>query len=340
MAYNAFETRTMLTSLEEMFPAKTFLLDSFFRDVKVSTTKHVDIHTFKGKRRLAAFVQPLAEGKVVERLGFTAKSFTPPYIKNKMPFSGEDLLKIQFGEHIYAGGKTGAQMANEQLGKDLAELREMVVRREEWMAANALNTGIITMVGEGVDATVDFGMAATHKVTLLTPNLWSESTSDPINDFRDWSEDLIAKDSGLTANVAIHGRDAIKTFIDHAKVRSLLDNRRMNHGSTEPKNLPSGAKWWGNIEGIDHFSYNAWYTDPSSGNDLPLVPVDKVFLGSTQARTARCYGAIIDLESSASVPFFPKSWITKDPSVLWVMLQSAPLVAPFQIDAFVSATVL
>jgi hypothetical protein len=41
-----------------------------------------------------------------------------------------------------------------------------------------------------------------------------------------------------------------------------------------------------------------------------------------------------------AVARFPKSWITDDPSVRWVQMQSAPLLVPVQIDAIVSATVL
>ena len=50
--------------------------------------------------------------------------------------------------------------------------------------------------------------------------------------------------------------------------------------------------------------------------------------------------AIEDIEASASVPRFSKSWITKDPSARWLLVQSAVLLALHQADAFGTIKVL
>ncbi|PCJ51688.1 MAG: capsid protein, partial [Planctomycetota bacterium] len=70
--------------------------------------------------------------------------------------------------------------------------------------------------------------------------------------------------------------------------------------------------------------------------EQPMIPEDTLILGADNARTARHYGAIHDLDATAAVQYFPKSWTQEDPSVRFVMLQSAPLVIPHQIDAFMS----
>lgn len=334
MAYDIFETRTMLKAIEQMYIPKTFLLDTFFRNEQVFTTEYVDIDIIKGKRRLAPFVSPRAQGKVVEKTGYYARSFKPPYIKVKMPTTVEDLLKRQPGQTIYEGGKTPAEVAAAEVGKNLLELIQMIQRREEWMAAQALTTGKITITGDGVDAEIDFLMANDHKVTLSGTAKWTDSASDPVKNLRTWKR-KIAQDSGVTADVAVMGSAVIDAFLAHEKVQKALDNRRIVLGQIDPRELPSGATYWGNVANIDIYSYDEWFVD-DTGTEQPMVPENTLILGSTKAITARLYGAIRDLKSTAAVRYFPKSWEEEDPSVRWIMVQSAPIVAPLQIDAFMS----
>lgn len=334
MPVDMFNIRTMLAALEQMHTPRTFLLDTFFKEERVFTTEAVDIDVIKGKQRLAPFVSPLHEGKVVERTGFTANSFKPPYIKQKMAFTAQDLLKRAPGETIYQGDQTPEQRAQKQLGKDLIELDEMITRREEWMAASALNTGKITVVGDGVNAEIDFKMDASHKVTLAGAALWTDAASDPLADLRAWKQ-TAAKDSGLVPDVAVFGADVYKAFVKHANVKGQLDTRRITLGQIDPKLLPSGASYIGTVEQLDIYTYDEYYLDDNAVLQ-PMVPVDKIFLGSTKAKTTRLYGAILDLKALAAVKRFPKSWEQEDPSIRWVMLQSAPVVCPTQIDAFMS----
>lgn len=333
--YDIFDTRTMIAALEERFPPKTFLLDKFFSHTEVFTTAEVDIDVMKGKRRIASFVNPTKEGKVSERTGFTAKTFRPAYLKEKMSTTAADILKRPMGNTIYSGGMSPAERAAMQVGKDLGELQDMFVRREEVMAAEALRAGVVTVVGEGVNATVDFQMAADHIITLAGNDLWTDvANSDPLQDLRVWRTKA-AQDSGLRPDAAVFGSDVVKAFLAHDDVKEILNNRRVAIGEIVMKELADmGATYIGNIEGLEIFQYDEWYWDGAA--DQPMVPVDRILLGSTSARTSRNYGAIQDLKSTAAVPFFAKSWEEEDPSVRWLLLQSAPLVTPHQIDAFIS----
>ena len=304
MAIDLFQTRFMLRALEQLFPPKTFFLDTFFKEENISNTRHIDIDVMKGKRRLAPFVNPLMEGKIVEKLGFTTTSFEPPYLKPKRVTTAVDILKRDFGEHIYAGNQTPQQKAGAQLAKEMAELMEDIIRREEWMATQALLTGKVTVLGDGVNAIIDFFMLASHLVTLAGAALWSAGTANPLLDLKTWKR-LIARDSGLVPDVVVMGHDAFDTFIDHATVTSALDNRRINRGEIEPRDLPNGVTFQGTLKEIqcDLFTYDEWYLDTSAVLQ-PLMPVKKVMMASTKARMTRQYGAIQDLRSNASVRMF------------------------------------
>lgn len=343
MAVDVFETRTMLSMLEQLYPPKTFLLDTFFSAVELSNTEHIDIDIFKGKRRLAPFVRYESQAKDVERVGFIKNSFKPPYIKIKMRSTAADLISRMPGQTIYQGISSPAERGAQLMAKDLAEMQDMITRREEWMAAQELETGKVAIAGEGYDAEVDFQMPGAHQVLLIGPELWTDAASSPIDDLREWF-DLIGKDSGLNADTIVLGSSAAAAFLNNAAVQKTLDNRRIEVGQIDPKTLPSGAVFMGTLKDppCDIYRYNEYYFDEGTGTNKPMVPVDKIFMGSTKARTARHYGLIRDLEAEiqASVRWFPKSWIEKDPSVRWVMLQSAPLVCMHQPDAFLSAKVV
>lgn len=336
---NMYDTRELLEALIQMLPVKTFLLDTFFRSQELHLTGNVDIDVEKGKRRLAPFVSPLQQGKLVEKRGYNTETYTPPYVKPKMVTTAEDMLKRMIGNHIYSGGMTGADYAAVQLGKELAILDEMITRREEWMAAQALLTGAVVCTGDGISQSIDFQMDASHKITLTSTDLWSDTTnSAPLEDCEDWAE-LVAKDSGLTVDTIIMGKDAARAFVNHPDVQKKADNLRMFMTRITPDQIKPGARLLGAIDAVSNiYVYHEWYWNGSA--NVPLMDPKKVILGSTQARAVRHYGAIQDLDSTASVSRFPKSWTENDPSARMLMLQSAPLPVPHQIDGFVVAQVL
>ena len=111
----------------------------------------------------------------------------------------------------------------------------------------------------------------------------------------------------------------------------------MQLGMIAPKDLPDGVIYIGTLENTALYSFDDWYED-EKGDLQPMVPTDRIFLGSTKSANKRHYGAIqdLDLNVTAEAQFFAKSWKTPDPSARWVMVQSAPLPAMHQPDAFAS----
>jgi len=212
------------------------------------------------------------------------------------------------------------------------------------MARQALTTGQVTVTGEGVNAVVDFLMPAPHKIVHTGTDLWTDAGSDPIGDLRTWKR-LIAQDSGRSADRCILGATAAEAFRVNTAVKAQLDTRRIDMGIIRPEELPDGVTYLGflNDPGLDLFTYDEWYLDD---NDVeqPMVPVDRIIMGSTRADTVRAYGAIQDEDAiqggMVEAQYYPKSWVTKDPSVRHLLLQSAALVIPKQIDAFVTVKVV
>lgn len=351
MAIDIFDTRTMLAAVEQMLRPSRWLRDTFFPADIPADTESLDVDIIKGGRKLAPFVSPLAEGKVVPGTGFTTQTLKPGYIKPKRPTTAGDLLVRSPGQTIYSGGETIEQRAQRKLGSDLADLMDMIDRREEWMAASALDLGTITMKikGETADQTVtiDFQMAATHKITLTSTDLWSDAASDPLQKLASISQ-IIRKDSGISPDVLVLGTDAANAFCGNAKVQKYLDLRAVDVGEIKPQQLPDGVTYIGRIRYpglfVDVYAYDEWYEHEDTGVVTPMVPAKKAWLGSTRSANRTQYAVIQDIEAieggQAAVSRFPKSWVTKDPAVRWLMVQSAPLPTMKQPDAFASIQVL
>lgn len=341
MSIDLFETRSMLASLDERRGPRTYLRDTFFGRNVPSQTENIDIDIRRNKRRLAPFVHPLAEGKKVDRQGFITKSFKPPYIKEKMVTTALDVLTRGMGQNPYSASSP-AERAAQIAAEDLVELQDMIDRRIEWMVAQILLTGSVTVTGEGLNAVVSFGRSNSHTVTLASGVKWSQAGGTPIDDLRAWKR-LVSQDSGVVPNRAIVGYDVMETLLENDQFTANIE-RFSNQTATvamTADGLPEGITYVGRIEGLDIFNYEEWYLD-DAGVEQPLVPADKVILGSTRSRAAVHFGAIKDLEAGglAAVPYFPKSWRTPDPSAQWLLLQSAPLPVPLQVDAFLAADVL
>lgn len=285
------------------------------------------------------------------RTGFSTQTLKPGYIKPKRPTTAGDLLTRLPGQIVYAGNQTIEQRAQIKLGQDLMELMDTIDRREEWMAAQALDLGSITMTikGETSDQTVlvDFQMSATHKITLTSTDLWGDAASDPLAKLASIAS-LIRKDSGISPDTLVLGADAAAAFCANTKVQKYLDLRSVDVGEIKPAELPQGVTYIGRTRYpglfVDVYSYEEWYEDESTGTLTPMVPVKKAWLGSTRSANTTQYAVIQDIEAidggMAAVSRFPKSWVTKDPAVRWLMVQAAPLTTMKQPDAFASITVL
>jgi hypothetical protein len=342
-----FETRTMLAALETRKPPRTFLRDKFFSTVETFDTEHVDIDIIKGKRKMAPFVSPMHEGKLIERAGFKTRTFKPAYIKPKMVTTAQDVFKRTPGETIYQGAKTPAQRAAEILGKDLANLDDQIIRREEWMAAQLLTSGKVRCVGEGIDVLIDFLMEATHLPVLSGTALWSDhANSTPLTNLRTWKR-LLGQDSGINPTDVIMSTDVYDHFLLNTKevsgVGKLFDMNRILLGQIEPKDMGNGVSYIGRITeiGVDLWTYEEWYVDENDKDtEKPMIPSGKLIMTNPIIRTSRSYGAIKDLKSLAAVPRFPKSWEEEDPSVRFLLLQSAPLPQLQEVDGVLCATVL
>jgi len=344
-----YDPRTMGKVIRRMPPVRTFFRSTFFKNTLTFPTKSVDIDIKKGNRELAPFVNPRIGGKTVANSGYQTKTYTPVLLAPNKITTIDDLLTRSPGESLYSG-KTPAERAVEKMAEDFTELREQIVRREEWMCAQAIFTGKIPIVGEGVNEEIDFSFTNKEEITTAAKK-WSAETSDPIADLERWHE-TVQKNGFVNCNVCIMSKDVANAFVNHPKVMKLLDVKAYDIAVIKPRELPNGVTYIGTINklGLDIYTYNEWYldnwTDPNNPEQKPLVPEKTLALMSTAAEFSMCYGAVTLLDSvtenfiTVEGQIVPETWIERRPSRRFLQLNSKPLPVPHEVDSWFVAKVL
>lgn len=357
MAFNFYDTHTLLASVQQLAPLHTFLLDRYFPTNAVSdifATDDVLVEYKKGSQKAAPFVAPRKGGITILRDGYTMKRFTPSYIAPKRPLTIDDLKKRGFGEALYTQ-LTPQQRQSVIMLSDLDELRAMNMRRKEAMAAEVIFTNGCVM-DEYVD---DFHNFEEREVrfydgdknpAVYTPSAkWTtteESGKQMINDVAAMGSMLTSR--GLPFSEVLVAPDVADVILANEWILRLLDNRNYQIGGVDPAELPSGATKIArlNIKGrmIDFLSYEDTYTDVD-GSVKPFIPEGKI-AACAPAAGRTVYGAITQVEQSdgefhtytgMDVPKYISDALH---NVRELTLSSAPLCMPNNESPFITADVL
>lgn len=346
---NLTDPRTMLALVERMAKPKTYLRDTFFKNRVLSPTDIVDVEIRKGHRKLAPIVHEKIGGKIVENTGYKTDTFKPPLVAPDKVTTAFDLVKKSAGENIYSA-KTPQERAGEKLVRDLAELEDMITRREEFMCAQAIFSGQVDIVGTGVKRVIDFGF--TNKETLSGTDLWSNEASNPYNDLKRWIRQVQIKGM-VNPDVVVMSSDVVDKFIHHKKIQDILNIRNLFVGEVRTaRELPNGVSYVGTLTGlnVDIYEYNEYYLDDFTNSESPvtkpLVPEGTVTLLSTAAQYNMAYAAITLIDKSTDkfatyeAERVPDQWTEKRPDRHFLSLSSKPLAIPREVDSWFVAKVL
>lgn len=334
-----YTVQFLAAAVASLLRPQTGLLDMFFPMVQVSEATEIKFDTLDGKRRISPFVSPLIEGKLVESLGKKTNTFTPAYVKDKRVLRPKDALKRVAGENI-GGSMSAAERRMLLLRQELTDQTDMLTRRQEVMASEAMRTGKVTVTGEGFDTVVvDFGRNAAHTVTLGGGSLWGDAGVVPLDDIEDWSLTML-QNSGAVVTDVVMDTKAYRLFIAEQKTKDNIDTTLGAPSRVELAAMAKlGMSYKGSIDNVAYWVYSDWYVN-DAGNEVAMIPDNTVILGSRDMEGVRHFGAIEDEESGLQAQeFFPKSWVQKDPSLRILLMQSAPLVVPYRPDASFCATV-
>lgn len=343
-----FDTNVLVGVVPNLLLSQNWLLDRFFGNIVEADSEEVSIDVDIGKRRMSPFVSPLVEGKLVEQRKFQTNTFKPAYIKDKRAPDLRKPIRRQIGERI-GGNLTGEARAMFNLQEEMADQIDMLNRRLEWMASQALQYGKVTIIGDGIPSpvVVDFGRDASLTTSIMgTASDWMTGASATPGDDIDNLATQIMGLSGAAVTDIIFTPTAFAGFKKDASVRDaiVLDTNRFNRNNqTASVNLgaqiPKGAIYKGNWGQFDLWVYNDWYVDE---NDVQrrMIPDGKVVLCGPDLMGTRAFGQIVDPAFNyAPMAFAPKSWLNEDPAQRFIMMQSSPIVIPSRVNAAACMTV-
>ena len=337
-----FSTHVLAKVVENLPTPTSFLLDTFFSSIQTSDKEEIYFDVTDSKPRITPFVSPLMPGKIVDNKGYSTKSFKPAYVKDKRRFDSSIPFKRMAGETI-GGSLTPAQRVERALASTLQDQLDNLTRREEVMAAEILRTGQVIVSGDGYPkTTVSFGRDAALTKVLTGSATWETASVNPIDNLEDWAT-LIQSKSGVVAKTVIMDPEAWKIFRSKEDVKKFLDYRRGTNNTLSVDPMvrdDSKVRFVGSIGDFDIYVYNDIYLN-DAGVATNLLPAKTVLLASKDGlEGTRCYGAIHDEKANWTASrYFIKSWIEEDPSVRWLLLQSAPLVVPYRPNASMCVTI-
>lgn len=337
-----YSTQTLTETLANLKRKITNGMAARFFATQVNfATEQIVFDIDEGKRYIAPYVHPDIPAVVRGNKGKKVASFTPAYLKEKEPVKPGAALKRQVGESFNTPLSPDQRMAA-LVGSILQDQADRIDRRIEQMAVEALKTGKIVVTGEGYPTqTVDFGRAAAlnRANNILTDTArWGQSAAKPLKDLRAWNRTMLQESGSVITDVILDATSA-DAFLDDATIEKKLDVRNVTVGALNVTAAQEeGLQYLGFIEGKNIWQYCGWYMN-EAGTELELFSGGDVLLvGAVEG--VQYFGAIQDEESLQSVSVFPKSWVTPDPSVRWIMSQSAPLCVPRRVNATMVASVI
>jgi hypothetical protein len=338
---DVFSTDVLTGVLQSLLGNPQFLLDRYFGTVQSETTEQIHFDVIQGKRRVAPFVSPLVEGQIVASQGFITNTFSPAYIKDKRVFDMNRPLKRSAGEQI-GGTLAPSERLRALIAYDMEDQLAMLRRRLEVMCGEVLVTGKSTISGDKYPTqVVDFQRSSSHTVNPASP-LWSTAGVKILDNLQDWGT-IVLQDTGVFPRDVLMTPDVWKVFRSDPTVLQVLNVfRSYNTTPTLTANAlqEEGGILMGEIQGFNIFVYSGWYVDPATGTETQILPAGTLLMTSPALQGVQAYGAIRDDDSLVATPYFVKSWVQQDPSVRFVMLQSAPIMVPYRPNASFMAKVL
>lgn len=323
----------------------------FFPDEMTFTTESIAMDEISEDfRRLAPFVAPNVQGRVQKQYGWRTVSYKPAYVKPKdIVDPNTNMFVRRPGEALTTGTLTPEQRFQATVTQLLINQRNKIDNRLEWMAAKVIQDGKVTVDGEDYpEVTIDFNRDPSLTRVLLGSAQWDNASADPIKDIQAASR-ASNELCGATGHRIIFGTDAFDSFSAWLTANKLMLINNDYRGSNTDVSLIidgyEGLEYVGRVRGSNGAGFDAWvysakFTNDEGVQENLLDPTRVIGVSQTVAGV-QAFGAIRDRKAGlAPLRYFPKMWDVEDPSVTYLMTQSAPLLVPRYTNATWSLKVL
>ncbi len=341
-----YDVRSQLKAIELM-PRECSVLADFFCKEESVQEKDKAIYDFrKGTKPMAPTVHPGTGGVIMERTGYETREIGFCTIAPERLIEDQNLAGRMFGEAVM-GAMTPEQREKKMLAKDLAEMRQAIQRRREWMVRQVLLTGklnIFEYTNEGRSANAT--MVADYSFTnFFTPDTaWNQAGADILSDM-EAIYDLVYDGLGEVEKIVM-APDVWAAMRNNESFMKHFDRAKEDVGNFKQKYRGSGLRYLGiNADGVELFSLSGTFTDDDNLKK-PIMPAGTLIAGASDILRMP-YGPVTQVEEEGSNAKH-KTYIKKevplrhgsiDGNSIKNRLTSRPTVIPFNVDAWAVAKV-
>lgn len=336
MAGQIYDTTTLLSVMSQQKVITPFWLSLFPTQINFDTEDIAFDRVNTDYRLLAPFVAPNVQGRVQGMKGYDTVSFKPAYVKPKDVVDPNMVIPRQAGEALGTGSLSHDQRRNAVIAEILKQHRAKLINRNEWMAARAIIDGAVTIDGPDYPAvTVNFRRHSSLSYTLTGTAQWNNAAATPLADIKAAKMNVNSR-SGVKLTKLVFGADAWDFFVARVDIKEFMNKNYDGYDTrvTRMYDGYEGQEYLGVIQGLDGGGrIEAWldtskYVDENGAEQFFLD--QKTVVGISEAvEGVRCFGAIKDFDARLQpLEVFTKMWKNEDPSVEYLLSQSAPLMVP------------
>lgn len=336
----------LVTLLDVLYTFKVpnpFWLQFFPGQINFTTEKIAFDKVNLDYRRMAPFVAPNVQGRVMTTEGYSTVEFKPAYVKPKHIVDPDQVFIRRPGEALMTGSLSPAQRREAIIADILYRHAQMHIMTREWMAARAIIDAKVTIAGDDYPTTtIDFNRDPSLTGVLVGTAQWNNpSTANPLADIATFRNQVRVKCGAVVRDI-IFGRDAWSNFIARDDVRGLMSTIARGSETDLTKvydNFEDNYEFLGELKGSQGNGTLRMWLYSGKVRDHAGVLQDIMDPGSVvgianEVQGVRCFGAIKDKGAQyQALDMFPKMWEEEDPSVEYIMTQSAPLMVPKQPNA-------
>jgi hypothetical protein len=338
---NLFLIRTLTSAVNEMPAPERRIYNRFFQPREnMQGSDRLAFDIISGSQGILPNLSVSAPATVDKKTGLRTITMTAPRIADKRFISTGS---------INAARAWGQQMALMQMEQRIAleqeDMRSKHDRTLEYWAAGALKGYIYD--SDLTTLLVDYGLSATHRVTLTDDNLFTSPNSHPIARFRAWKK-TIEDDAmiSITGWLAYIGFQAMDALMQNGDVQAWLKQDRGAQIAESGRIL--------RMAGVDFDEYNGSFVD-DNGTRRRFVEENQIILiGLCRDLVDMPFAPVVDDDAPNGVGnityaangtlrpalFFSKSWKEQDPSGRWIKVESRPLPVLKRPGAVIVATVI
>lgn len=315
-----------------------FLRDIFFPNVETTDEEDIILEISKGGNRIAPFVSPVEDGRVMKSKGRSTNIITAPNVAPKYVLTPKDLFERAVGAN-FQGGDTPAVRQAKKIGKILKDQEKFITNKEELMIGQFLTTGKITSLTGEHTYELDYGLE--NQDTLEAGKKWTDAGVDILQSIRDYVDEAEAN-SGEKVDVVILGSKGAKALLSNTALAEKLDIKNKTEAVIQTIKKYPGITWLGKMDSaVDIYSYNQQLVD-ETGAKKEIIP-SNMMIGGPAGGTI-VYAPIIYFEKEGGTDVYVETRharvsVSETGKEKSISTEARPVLQPFDLDAYFSVVV-